>query len=92
MTAFYHTLCLLQNDTGNLHVALGWLIKGRSDYLGIHGASHIGNLLRTFVDEQHHQVCLWMVGCNGIGNILHQDGLTGLWLSHDECTLSLTDR
>ena len=73
-------------------VLVGWLIKGRSDYLGIHGASHIGNLLRTFVDEQHHQVCLWMVGCNGIGNILHQDGLTGLRLSHDECTLSLTDR
>lgn len=32
-----------------------------------------------------------MVGCDGVGNILHEDGLTGLRLSHDERTLTLTD-
>ena len=33
-----------------------------------------------------------MVGCYGIGDILHQYGLTRLGLGHDEGALSLTDR
>ena len=33
-----------------------------------------------------------MVGGNGISNILHQDSLTCLWLSHNQCTLTFTDR
>ena len=33
-----------------------------------------------------------MVGCDGVGNILHQDGLTSLGLCDDECTLTFTDR
>ena len=33
-----------------------------------------------------------MVGSDGIGDVLHQDGLTSLRLSHDQGTLPLTDR
>ena len=33
-----------------------------------------------------------MVGSYGVGNVLHQDSLTRLWLSHNQCTLALTDR
>ena len=33
-----------------------------------------------------------MIGCYCIGDILHEDGLTGLRLSHNKGTLSLTDR
>ena len=32
-----------------------------------------------------------MIGCYGVGDVLHEDCLTGLWLCHDECALSLTD-
>ncbi len=91
MSAFYHSLSLLEHDSGNLDMALCWLVEGRGDNLCIHGAGHVGNLLRTLVDEQHHEVSLRMVGCDGVGNILHEDGLTGLRLSHDERTLTLTD-
>ena len=73
-------------------MTLGRLVEGRGDDLGVDGASHVGNLLRALVDEQHHEVGLGMIGSDGVGDILHQDGLTRLWLSHDECTLTLTDR
>ena len=33
-----------------------------------------------------------MVSGDGIGNVFHQDGLTSLRLSDDECALTFTDR
>ena len=32
-----------------------------------------------------------MVGCDGIGDVFHQDGLTGFGLCHDEGTLAFTN-
>ena len=32
-----------------------------------------------------------MIGSDSICNILHEYRLTGLWLCHDECALSLSD-
>ena len=72
-------------------MAIGRLVKGGCDDLGIDRTRHIGHLFGSFVDEEHHEIRLGMVGGDGIGNILHEDGLTGLGLCHDECTLSLTD-
>ena len=31
-----------------------------------------------------------MIGCNGVGDVLHQDGFTRLGLCHNKCTLSFS--
>ena len=92
MSALNHALGLLDNDAGNLYMVLGGLVKGRCNDLGLYAAGHIGNLLRTLVDEQHYHVSLRMVGGYRVCYILEQYGLTGLRLSHDQGTLSLADR
>ena len=92
MATFHHTLSLLQHDTGYLDMAFGWLVKGRGYHLGVDGACHIGHLLRALVYQEHHEVGLGMVGCDSVGNVFHQDGLTCLGLCHDECALTFTDR
>ena len=91
MTTLHHALGLLQHDAGNLYVAVGRLVEGRGNHLGINRTGHVGYLLRTLVNEQHHDVCLRMVGGYSVGYVLHQNGLTRLWLGHDERTLTLTD-
>ena len=91
VSALNHTLGLLQHDTSDLHMTVGGFIEGRGDHLCIYGAGHICYLLRTLVDEQHHDISLRMVGSDSVGDILHEDGLTSLWLGYDERTLSLTD-
>ena len=72
-------------------MSVGRLVKGGSDDFCVDSAGHIGNFFRAFIDEQHHQIGLGMVGCNGICNVFHEDGLTCFGLSNDECTLSFAD-
>ena len=91
VATFHHTFGLFEHDTSNFHVAFGRLIESRCNNFGIHRASHVGHLLRAFVDEQHHQVGLGVIGCDGVGNVFHQDGLTRLGLCHDEGTLTFSD-
>ena len=82
MTAFNHTFSLLEYDSGNLHVTVGRLIKGRSNHLSINCTSHIGDFLWTFVDKKHHDVSLRMVGSYSVGDILHQYCFTSLGLGY----------
>ena len=91
MSAFYHSLGLLQNDSCNFDVAFSRLVEGAGDNLCLYGSSHICYLLGTFVYEQHNQVSLWVIGGNGICNVLHKNGLTSLGLSYNQCALSLTN-
>ena len=91
VSALDHALSFLEHDACNLDVTVGGLVEGRGDDLGIDGAGHVGDLLGALVDEQHHDVCLGVVGGYGVGNVLHEDGLTGLGLCHDECALALSD-
>ena len=72
-------------------MAFGRLVEGRRDDFRVDAACHVGHLLRTFVDEEHDHVDIGMVGGDGVGNVLHQDGLTGLRLCHDEGALSFAD-
>ena len=83
MTAFGEALGLLQHDVGNLHVLRGRLIEGGGDDLRVDAALHVGDFLRTLVDEQYNKVHLGVVGGDGVGHLLQQDGLTGLGLGHD---------
>ena len=91
MSALHHALSLLQYDAGNLHVTVGRLVEGRGDDLSVDGTCHVCYLLRTLVNQQHHDICLGVVGGDSIGYILHEDGLTRLWLSDNQCALSFTD-
>ena len=92
VSAFYQSLGFFQYDSGDLHVAFCRFVEGRSDDFCVDAACHVGYFFRTFVNEQHDHVDFRMVGCNGVGNVLHQDGLTGFGLCHDKRTLSFTDR
>ena len=73
-------------------MALGRLVERRGNHLGIDGAGHVCHFLRALVDKEHHEIGLGMVGGDGVGDVLHQNGLTGLGLGHDEGTLAFSDR
>ena len=85
-------LCLLDHHLGNLNVPCGLLIEGGGNDLTLYVASHVGNLLRALVDEQHEELDFRMVRRDRIGNLLHQDSLTCSGRCDDEGALSLTDR
>ena len=72
-------------------MAGGRFVESGSHDLGLDRAFHVGDLLGTLVDEEHHEVGVGIVLGNGIGNLLHQDGLTGFGLGHDECALAFSD-
>ena len=92
VSAFYQSFCFLEYDTCDFYVAFCRFVKSRSDYFCVDAACHVGYFLRTFVDQQHNHIYCRMIGCDGVGDIFHQDGLTCLRLCYDQCTLSLTDR
>ena len=54
-------------------------------------ALHVGDLFRALVDEQNDEDDLGVVGGDGVGDRLHQDGLAGAGRSDDEAALALAD-
>ena len=72
-------------------MAFGRFVECRSNHFRIDTAGHVGYFFRTFVNQQHDHIYFRMVGSDGIGDFFHQDGFTGLGLSHDQGTLSFTD-
>ena len=72
-------------------MAGGGFVEGRSYDFGVDGARHVCHFLRSFVDEEHHEISVGIVGGNGVGNLFHQDRLTRFGLRHDECALTFTD-
>ena len=91
MTAFHQTFGLAQHQVGNLHMAVGGLVEGRCNDLGVDAACHIGHLLGALVDEQDNHVGLGVVLRDGIGDFLQEHRLTGLGLGDDESALALAD-
>jgi len=89
MTALHQPLGLLLNDGCYAHMPLCRLIEGGCNNLCIHIAGHLGDLLGTLVYQQDHEIDLRVEFGNGIGNILQEYGLAGLWLRHDKTALSL---
>ena len=90
MSRLNQTLCLFKHYACNLNMSFCRFIECGGNNLCIHRSSHVRNFLRALVNEQHHKICFWMIGCNGIGDVLHQDGFTRLGLCHDKCTLSFS--
>ena len=91
VATLHEALGLFEHKSGDLHVALGGLVERGCDYFGVDASGHVGNLLGTFVDEEHDDVCVGMVFGNGVGDVFEQDGLTGLRGSHDKRALTLAD-
>ena len=86
-----HAFGLIEDDLGDLHVAVGRLVEGGGDDFGVYATGHVGHLLGAFVDEQDDHVNLRVIGGDGVGNVLEEHRLTGLRLCHDEPTLPLAD-
>ncbi len=92
MAAFGEALGLLKYHGGHGDVSGGGLVEGARDHFAVHAALHIGHLLRAFVDQQHDEVGLRMVGGDGVGHVLQQDRLTRLGLCDDQAALAFADR
>src|ERR1043166_238664 len=79
-------------STSRLDGPVGRLSEGGGDDLGLDVFLHVGDLLGPLVDEQHDQDHFGMVLRDGVGHLLHQDGLPGLGRRHDQPALALADR
>ena len=91
MAALNHTFGFFEHDAGYAHMAVGRLVEGAGDYLGVDAALHVGHFLRAFVDEQDYDVCLGMVLGDGVGHIFEKQCLTCFRGSHDEAALTFAD-
>ena len=92
MTALRHALCFFQHDAGNLHMTIGLLIKGRSNYFGPYTPGHVCYFFRTFVNKQNNEIHFGMVFRDGIGDLFQQNRLTCFRLGHNHTTLSFANR
>ena len=75
--AFGQTLGFFDDHFGHLHVACGRLVERTGNHFAAHGALHLGHFFRTFVNQEHDEDAIGVIGRDGVGNVLHQDGLTG---------------
>ena len=73
-------------------MALRGLVEGRGDDLALHGARHVGDLLRALVDQQHDQVALGMVALDRAGDVLQDHRLAGARRRDDQRALALAER
>src|SRR5690606_39993268 len=54
-------------------------------------ALHLGHFLGALVDEQHDEGDFGVVAHDGLGDVLHHDGLARLGGRHDQAPLALAD-
>ena len=85
-------LGLLDHHLGDLDVAHRRLVEGRRHDLALHRALHVGDFLRTLVDQQHDQIAFRMIGGDRVRDVLHQHGLAGARRRHDQRALAFADR
>ena len=91
MTHFYQALCALDGELGDGGVVFGRAVEGGGNDLTLDGALHVGDFFWTLINENNHEVNLWVVDCNRVGDRLKNQSLTGLRRRHDKTTLALTD-
>jgi hypothetical protein len=63
-----------------------------SDDLAAHRADHLGHFFRPFVDQQHDQVDVGVVGDQRMRQLLHHHRLAGLGLGDEQRALAFADR
>ena len=73
-------------------MAVGRLIKGGTDYFGIfYRALHVSHFFRAFINEQNDQIDFRVIGADGIGNGLEQNGFACAGRCDDKCALAAPD-
>src|SRR5690606_10289535 len=92
VTQLHQALGTLDGELGDRGVVLGRAVEGRGDDLALDRPLHVGDLFRTLVDEDDHQVALGVVVGDRVGDRLHDHGLAGLRRGHDQTALALADR
>ena len=70
----------------------GRAVEGGRDDLTLHGALHVGDLFRAFIDEHDHEVHLGIVHSDRIGDVLQRDRLASFRRRDDQAALALADR
>ena len=85
-------LGLFDHHFGDLHVAAGGFVEGRSDDFTLDHTLHLGDLFRTLVDQQHDQVTLGVIARDTLRNVLQHQRLTRFRRRYHQPALSLTDR
>ena len=91
MSAFNKSPGLLKDHVGDLDMPFRRLVECGCDDFGFHASAHVGDLFRTFVDQQDDLIDFRMVVGDRIGDGLEEHGLTRLWLGHDKAALTLPD-
>ena len=84
-----HSLGPLEGELGDPEVVGGLVIAGGRQHLGLDVAPHVGDLLGSLVDEEHHHVDLRIIGDHRLGDALEHDRLARLWRGDDEGPLAL---
>ncbi len=92
MTELDETLCPLDGELSDGRVVLRRTVEGGGDDLTLHCALHVRDLFRTLIDENDHEVDLWVVLRDGVGDGLEHEGLARLRRRDDEPALALADR
>src|SRR3990170_4905227 len=67
------------------------LIEGRANHLAMHGPLHVRHFLRPFTNEDDHDVDVFVVCGDPVGNGLQQHGLARLGWRDNEPPLAPTD-
>ena len=68
----------VERDLGGAHVLGDRLVKGGGDHFAFHGAVHVGHFFRALADQADHQVDLFIVLGDGVGDLLENSGFTSL--------------
>ena len=77
---------------GDLDVAGGGFVEGRTDHFALDGALHVGDFFGTLIDEENDEGDVGMIGGNGVGDGLEEHRLAGTGRSDDKAALALADR
>lgn len=73
-------------------MARGRLVEGRGDDFAAHRTLHFCHFFRTFVDQQHDQGDVGVVGRDRVRDVLQDHGLARFWRRHQQAALALADR
>ncbi len=68
------------------------LVERRRNHFAFDRAAHIGDFFRALTDQADHEVDIWAVGADAVGDGLEQHRLTGLGRRDDQPALATANR
>ena len=67
-------------------------IKCGRNHFTFDAALHFSHFFGTLINKQNHDMAVWVIGRDGMGNVLHHHRFTALGRSHQQRSLSFTNR